>query len=113
MWPSILLRKLTVEYSYGTGRRICVGIHLAERATFLALAKLIWAFDILPGRDEAGNLIDNDISWETGTNGGIIVLPKPFSCELRPRSEKKKETIFREFGEAERNLFPKYEVPAE
>lgn len=90
---------------------MCVGIHLAERAAFMAIAKIMWAFDVLPGRDEAGKVINNDLSWETGTNGGIIVLPKPFGCDLRPRSEKRKQTVFREFAEAEQNVFLKYEVP--
>lgn len=32
------------HYGYGSGRRICPGIHLAERNLFLAIAKLLWAF---------------------------------------------------------------------
>ena len=39
--------------SFGWGRRICPGADLAVNSLFIALAKLIWAFDILPieGRD--------------------------------------------------------------
>jgi len=104
--------KLT-RTSYGTGRRLCPGIHLAERALFVAIAKIVWAFDIHPGRDEEGNVIEPDISHETGYEGGIIVTPRPFSCELRPRSEKRKATILHEFVEAEKNVFPKYQTPSE
>lgn len=98
--------------SYGVGRRICPGIHLAERALFVTLAKIIWAFDISPGRDTKGNLIGPDISHETGYIGGIIVTPQDFHCELRSRSGKRKEVILSEFREAEKNVFPKYHVPS-
>lgn len=103
--------RLPVNLRYGTGRRLCVGIHLAERGAFLAIAKIIWAFDVLPGRDSTGQVIENDLSWETGTDGGIIVTPKPFACELHLRSTKKKEVIWSEFKSAENNVFPKYLVP--
>lgn len=103
---------MLTKHRYGTGRRICVGIHLAERATFLALAKIIWAFDIQSGRDETGAVIENDLSW-AGTDGGVIVLPKPFKCDLAPRSDERRQTILREFQDAESTIFPKYLVPEE
>ena len=78
----------------------------------MALAKIIWAFDVLSACDATGNVIENDMSWETGFEGGIIATPVPFACELRLRSEKRKETIFREFSEAEQTLFPQYLVPS-
>jgi hypothetical protein len=77
------------------------------------MAKILWAFDILPGRDTADEVIENDLSWETGTDGGIIVTPRPFACELRLRSSSKKEVIWQEFNEAEKTIFPKYLVPGE
>jgi cytochrome P450 len=36
--------------SFGWGRRICPGADLAANSLFIALAKLIWSFDILPTR---------------------------------------------------------------
>jgi len=32
------------HYGYGAGRRLCPGIHLAERNLFVGIAKLLWAF---------------------------------------------------------------------
>ena len=84
---------------------------MAERALFVAIAKIVWAFDISPGRDEEGKVIEPDISHETGYEGGIIVTPAKFSCELQPRSDNRKETILGEFAEAEKNIFPKYQTP--
>lgn len=79
----------------------------------MAISKILWAFDILPGRDAAGQAIENDLSWETGTDGGIIVLPRPFACELRLRSAKRKAVVSQEFKDAEKTVFPKYSVPEE
>jgi cytochrome P450 len=33
---------------FGWGRRICYGAGLAENSLFIALAKLLWAFDVGP-----------------------------------------------------------------
>ena len=48
------------HYSYGAGRRICVGIHLAERTQWRLTARLLWAYSIEPEVDEKGNAIDLD-----------------------------------------------------
>ncbi|GKT82454.1 cytochrome P450 [Colletotrichum tofieldiae] len=37
------------HYSYGAGRRICVGFHLAERTQWRIIAQILWAFKIEPG----------------------------------------------------------------
>lgn len=36
---------------FGHGRRICPGMHMAERSLFINLAYLFWAFDIMPVPD--------------------------------------------------------------
>lgn len=97
------------HYGYGAGRRLCPGIHLAERTLFLAIANILWAFDILPGRDKSGNIIEPDISSESGYEAGVLVAPKRFDCILKPRSRVRVETIMREFAEAERQVFPNYQ----
>jgi cytochrome P450 len=94
------------HYGYGSGRRICPGIHLAERNLFLAISKLLWAFSFSPGKDSHGNPVPIDVS---AYSEGFLHCPKPFPCEIKPRSEARRETIMREFGEAERKVFSKYE----
>jgi len=37
---------------FGWGRRQCSGQPLAEQGLLYSLARMIWAFDILPGLDE-------------------------------------------------------------
>ena len=98
------------HYAFGTGRRICAGIDFAERELFIAVSKILWAFDIQPGIDENGNEREIDIDLETGFQEGIIVEPYPFQCDIRPRSEKRKQVIYKELALAEANVFNKYDV---
>jgi cytochrome P450 len=84
------------HYAYGTGRRICPGIHFAERSLFITVAKMLWAFDITP---DPGTPLDSDIT--TSYADGLLVGPKEFTCDIRLRSEKRKETILKEFEETQ------------
>lgn len=36
------------HFHYGFGRRLCQGIHFAEDSLFIAIARILWAFDIKP-----------------------------------------------------------------
>lgn len=98
------------HYGYGSGRRICPGIHLAERNLFLAVAKLLWGLSFEPSTDAQGREIPVDINSDTGYTEGFLVSPKPFECRIQPRSEARRETIMREFRDAEVNVFSKYDV---
>ena len=98
------------HYGYGSGRRICPGIHLAERNLWLAIAKLIWAFDIEPGVDSAGNVIEPDMDPETGYSEGFLICARDFPCKITSRSEARRETIESEFNKAEREIFSRYEI---
>ena len=95
------------HYGYGTGRRFCPGAHLAERNLFLAMAKLLWAYDITPGKDEKGGVVTPDTDPVTGYCEGFLVCANDFKADFAVRGEKRKETILREFDEAE-SVFAKY-----
>ena len=101
------------HYGYGSGRRLCPGIHLAERNLFLAIAKLVWGFDIGPGRDAKGNVIEPDVSHETGYCAGFLVCAEDFPATITVRSEARKATILREYDAARAAVFSKYETPKE
>ncbi|OJD28633.1 cytochrome p450 [Diplodia corticola] len=82
------------HYSYGSGRRICPGMHLAERTMWRMTAKMLWAFDIVPATDPAtGKQVPLDLD---DYEDGIISYPRPYKVEFRPRSEAHVETIMRE-----------------
>ena len=97
------------HYGYGSGRRICPGIHLAERNLFLAMAKLLWAFDFSAKRDGRNVAIPVDVDARTGYTDGFLHCPKPFGVTVRPRSEGRRATIMKEFEKAQREVFSRYE----
>jgi cytochrome P450 len=84
------------HYGYGAGRRICPGIHLAERNLFIGVAKLLWAFEFT---QPVGSY--SDIDPESGTSQGFLHCPKEYGCGIRLRDPEKRETIEREFREAQ------------
>jgi hypothetical protein len=73
------------HFSYGGGKRICVGIHLAERSLFTMTSRLLHVFDVEPSLDEKGNPIPVDAE---GTRNGLIMSPNPFRAKFVVRSEK-------------------------
>lgn len=50
-------RLQTFELPFGFGRRICPGMHLALNSLFINVARILWAFDVLPTLNEAGQEI--------------------------------------------------------
>lgn len=80
--------------TYGGGRRICAGIHLAEKSLFINVARILWGFDVGLARDEKGKGIGLDFSTRSLQNGSSSVT-RPFRCEIKARSEHH-EAIMRE-----------------
>ena len=66
-------------------RRICPGIPLAEQEIFLAIAGLLWAFNMeqLPGEPI-------DLTEYDGLSGRS---PVPFRIKMTPRDSKVKEIL--------------------
>ncbi|KAJ3793929.1 cytochrome P450, partial [Lentinula aff. detonsa] len=48
------------HFSYGFGKRICVGRHVANNSLFIHIASLLWAFNIMPEVDSDGKPIFPD-----------------------------------------------------
>lgn len=49
------------HWSFGAGRRICSGVHLAENSMFIVLAKLLWGFEMLPPLDGEGREVEVEV----------------------------------------------------
>jgi hypothetical protein len=97
--PDPEVRAKSSGFSFGAGRRICPGLHLAESSLFITVAKLMWAFEILPpldgeGREEAVDV--GDEAYEDGVN----TLPKPFRVRFVPRSEERERVVREEWERA-------------
>ena len=62
------------HFGYGSGRRICPGILLAERNLWLAMAKLLWAFEFVEKRDELGRAVEVDVDARSGYSEGFCIV---------------------------------------
>jgi cytochrome P450 len=82
--------------SFGWGRRICPGADLAVNSLFIALAKILWAFDILPIRGKKYDTLDY--------TDGFNIRPRRFECIITARSEAHAAVLKRELGGAEKYM---------
>ena len=71
-------------YTFGAGRRECLGKDFALQSIRLAMSQMLWAFDIKP----AGPL---NIDTQTGFTPAVVMMPKPFKVKFVPR--KNQETL--------------------
>ena len=78
------------NFNFGAGRRLCQGIHIAERSLFLGISRLLWAFDLTKPLDDNGNPITPDID---DLVGGITVQPRDYQAVFTPRSPEKVKII--------------------
>ncbi|KAK4944566.1 hypothetical protein LTR10_016000 [Elasticomyces elasticus] len=98
------------HYGFGNGRRLCPGIHLADRNLWHAITKLLWAFNVEPKTDpKTGKPIVPDASVETGYREGLTMCPYEFPAKITIRSETRRQVILKDLAEAQANFFPKYE----
>ncbi|KAK5045107.1 hypothetical protein LTR84_010255 [Exophiala bonariae] len=88
------------HFSYGAGRRICPGVHVAEKSLYLNIARVMWAFNIAKKVDTSGNVIEPNSAMVPGW----MTIPQPFECEITVRSDKKKALITKIWDEAKREL---------
>ncbi|KAK5310120.1 hypothetical protein LTR93_012109 [Exophiala xenobiotica] len=84
------------HFSYGGGRRICVGMHLAERSLFTLTARLLHTFDIKPALDNKGNEIPVDMN---AVRTSLIMAPEPFQARFIVRSAAIGKLLDREWKE--------------
>ncbi|KAF5343067.1 hypothetical protein D9758_011141 [Tetrapyrgos nigripes] len=71
--------------TFGFGRRICIGLNIANQALFIDIASLLWAASIEAAYDETGAEIIP--SRTECVDEGLVVRPVPFHCKIAPRSE--------------------------
>ncbi|XP_014551819.1 hypothetical protein COCVIDRAFT_111850, partial [Bipolaris victoriae FI3] len=81
-------------YGFGSGRRICPGMHVAENTLLLAIARILWTFDISKAKDSSGNVIETD---RDAMVGGLAAKPAPFKGKIVPRSAERMAIIDKEW----------------
>ncbi|KAM3420748.1 hypothetical protein BST61_g3996 [Cercospora zeina] len=78
--------------AFGFGRRICPGMHIAERSLCILIARIAWSSSIQPKKDKEGNpIFPPDDNYVTGFNPVLTtasrstVQPKPFDLDVPAR----------------------------
>ncbi|CAG8978781.1 hypothetical protein HYALB_00011046 [Hymenoscyphus albidus] len=90
------------HFVFGAGRRKCQGMHIADRSLFLAIGRLLWAFNFERLSDPETN--QEIIPDMNDLAEGVMMLPKPFRTKITPRSAEKAECIRKEWGQMEELL---------
>ncbi|KAL4246392.1 cytochrome P450 family protein [Abortiporus biennis] len=75
--------------AFGFGRRICPGRFMAKDSAWMTMISILATFDITPKIGEDGEPV---MPKEEFTSG-LFSYPKPFVCDIRPRSEMHKALI--------------------
>jgi len=87
--------------TYGFGRRLCVGRHVANNSLFVDISILLWATKIERKKDASGKLLPLDVdgfvedglvvqvpaNFEplTETDETFLRRPVPYECDITPR----------------------------
>ncbi|OSS45047.1 hypothetical protein B5807_09229 [Epicoccum nigrum] len=86
------------HFVFGAGRRLCQGMHIGERSLFLAMSRLLWAFEFHKAVGADGKEIVPDADDLTE---GLFVLPKAFPAKIVPRDAKRVKTVQAEWKKME------------
>ncbi|ELU37780.1 cytochrome P450, putative [Rhizoctonia solani AG-1 IA] len=92
------------HFAFGAGRRSCPGVQVAEQDIFIALSRLLWAFEFSAPTGTQVNVEQCAFTGET------VRHPKEFPLVIKPRSERRKATIEREMAHAKEHVFSQYGV---
>ncbi|KIV77051.1 hypothetical protein PV11_08887 [Exophiala sideris] len=79
--------------SFGWGRRICPGADLASANLFIALARMLWCFDIKPIKGQVYDTYDY--------TDGFNIRPNPYKCEITIRSSRHEEVLRHGYEDAQ------------
>ncbi|KAJ4470457.1 cytochrome P450 [Lentinula aciculospora] len=71
------------HFTYGFGKRICIGRHVANNSLFIHIAFLLWALNITAEKDADGN---PNLPDSLQCKEGLSVRPVPFRCNITSRS---------------------------
>ncbi|KUL86332.1 hypothetical protein ZTR_08595 [Talaromyces verruculosus] len=83
------------HFVFGAGRRLCQGMHIADRSLFLAMARTLWAFDLRRAVDpESGKEIIPNVE---NIQEGLFICPAPFPADIKLRSQKRAMAVQKEW----------------
>ncbi|CAA7269889.1 unnamed protein product [Cyclocybe aegerita] len=85
-----------VGYTFGFGRRICVGRHLASSTFWYAIANILAVFEIDRKKDANGNYLPLEVDY----SNTLVSHAQPFKCSITPRSQSISQIILQEHAAA-------------
>ncbi|KAF2199761.1 cytochrome P450 [Delitschia confertaspora ATCC 74209] len=85
------------HFTYGAGRRVCPGVHVAERSLYINIARVLWAFDIRKKVGKDGKVIEPTQKMVRG----FMSVPEIFEVDILPRSKGRAGVIREEWRKAE------------
>ncbi|KAB2573838.1 Cytochrome P450 monooxygenase patH [Lasiodiplodia theobromae] len=83
------------SYAFGGGRRVCPGQYLAQNSLLVNMAKIAWAFDIVPEKQPV------DVDIRTAFTEGMVTTPLNFPVDFKARSPMHAAIVEREFKAAD------------
>ncbi|KAL5320098.1 hypothetical protein ACEPPN_013160 [Leptodophora sp. 'Broadleaf-Isolate-01'] len=89
------------NWIFGAGRRLCQGMHIAERSLLMGVSRMLWGFNFERPTDENGIVIPVDID---DLVGGITMQPADFKVNIVPRSKERADIIRQAWKYSEDNL---------
>ncbi|KAF4439159.1 cytochrome P450 [Fusarium acutatum] len=78
------------HFAYGAGKRICPGLHLAERSLYNITSRLLQTFAFEQPRDpKTGELLEIVTVDNVGTRSGLVMAPgRQFDVDFKLRDER-------------------------
>ncbi|KAJ7873152.1 cytochrome P450 [Mycena leptocephala] len=77
------------DAAFGFGRRVCPGRHMATSSVWITIASILATFDITKAVGEDGKVIEPDHEYFSA----LVIMPLPFKCSIRPRSQEAVDLI--------------------
>ncbi|KAK7686214.1 hypothetical protein QCA50_010434 [Cerrena zonata] len=94
------------DFHFGAGRRRCPGINLANNSIALNTMNLLWAFNFNKAKDPlTGKPIEINLNVDVNREA-VLLVQKPFKCEITPRNTAKIEVIRADFERAKEVFEP-------
>ncbi|TPX13572.1 uncharacterized protein E0L32_006043 [Thyridium curvatum] len=82
-----------MNYTFGAGRRVCLGMESAKKSFLIGMAKFLWAFEVHP-RDPGRGV---DLSLDTGFISDLTLKVKELDIMVKLREGLSREDIFRHY----------------
>jgi hypothetical protein len=77
-------------------RRVCPGVHLAEKSLYIVVTRTLWGFNITKKIGRDGSVIEpNQVMMP-----GFLSVPEMFECDITCRSQQHEKLIRKSYEAA-------------